>query len=303
MPYIFMIIFLAHWATSETVQEKDTNQEIRCYCNLAECVETSYLCKSESLGCFSDLTSSTDFNKASHGCLELLPRERNHGCQNLPGAPKGLPQNTLLLCCKEDLCNHVDSPETRNKFNETIHAVAAVHANNDEAQMLKGPTSRRPGYSSHEVWFKAATIAVPICGALILLMLILLAVKILKTDPQTHPPKLRGKGGGSPNLLSVVAHNPSADTNMNPAVKKLPLLYRQNDCSMPEGEKPAPQEKNEANDKLNRSPDLIDFHLHKVSNRAPCNLYQPLLPPAGVDAAHYKQLYSKPLVWGWPNHQ
>jgi len=34
------------------------------------------------------------------------------------------------------------------------------------------------------VWFRAATIAVPICGALILLMLIALAVRILRTDSQ-----------------------------------------------------------------------------------------------------------------------
>jgi len=37
-------------------------------------------------------------------------------------------------------------------------------------------------YSDSEVWFRAATIAVPICGAVILFVLIALAVKILKNE-------------------------------------------------------------------------------------------------------------------------
>ncbi|KAJ8909395.1 hypothetical protein NQ315_014521, partial [Exocentrus adspersus] len=39
-------------------------------------------------------------------------------------------------------------------------------------------------YSDSEVWFRAATIAVPICGAVILFVLIALAVKILKNEHQ-----------------------------------------------------------------------------------------------------------------------
>lgn len=39
-------------------------------------------------------------------------------------------------------------------------------------------------YSNSEVWFRAATIAVPICGAVILFVLIALAVKILKSEHQ-----------------------------------------------------------------------------------------------------------------------
>lgn len=38
------------------------------------------------------------------------------------------------------------------------------------------------GNAINDDWFKAATIAVPICGALILFVLIALAVKILKTE-------------------------------------------------------------------------------------------------------------------------
>lgn len=41
-------------------------------------------------------------------------------------------------------------------------------------------------YTESEVWFRAATIAVPICGAVILLALIGLAVKLLRTESSTN---------------------------------------------------------------------------------------------------------------------
>lgn len=42
-----------------------------------------------------------------------------------------------------------------------------------------------------DIWFRAATIAVPICGAVILFMLIAIAVKILRTDALDASNKLR----------------------------------------------------------------------------------------------------------------
>lgn len=39
-----------------------------------------------------------------------------------------------------------------------------------------------PAQYNNELWFKAATIAVPICGAVILVVLIALAVRILKKE-------------------------------------------------------------------------------------------------------------------------
>lgn len=43
------------------------------------------------------------------------------------------------------------------------------------------------GYNNADVWFKAATIAVPICGAVILFALIALAVRILRNEAQSSP--------------------------------------------------------------------------------------------------------------------
>ncbi|XP_073970642.1 uncharacterized protein isoform X1 [Rhodnius prolixus] len=275
-------------------------REIRCFCNMPECVGTNYMCKSDMLGCFSQLLPSLDVDRAEHGCVDLLPREKNIECQNVPGSTGSGLQGSLLLCCYEDMCNHIDSPEARSKFNETAHAMAVglLTGNTDEPLMLRGATGTRasPGYNSYEVWFKAATIAVPICGALILLILVILAIKILKSDPQALPPKFRSKGGsGTTSLLSgvVVAHNPSADTGCG-ASKKLPLLYHQNDCTnlrVPDFNQHQ-VDKNEALAKLNTGSDLIDLAKPGGHAAPTCNLYQPLLSPPQLSGHHHNNLYT-----------
>lgn len=47
---------------------------------------------------------------------------------------------------------------------------------------IGGGSLGRSAYTDQELWFRAATIAVPICGALILLILVLLAMKLLRSD-------------------------------------------------------------------------------------------------------------------------
>lgn len=50
--------------------------EIKCYCNLPECVETRNICKvDENDGaCFSDFLDYREISKARQGCLNLLPK-------------------------------------------------------------------------------------------------------------------------------------------------------------------------------------------------------------------------------------
>lgn len=43
-----------------------------CFCNMADCASTNYLCRSDGMGCFSDLNDNQDFSKAVHGCLDFL---------------------------------------------------------------------------------------------------------------------------------------------------------------------------------------------------------------------------------------
>lgn len=260
---------------SRQALERDTFPGVyRCFCNRQSCVKNGYMCKSEGHGCYSDLSDDLDFHKGKHGCIEQLSSEEERSCQNVPGSAQG-PKGSLLLCCHQDLCNHIDSPETRTKYNETLLAV--------RSQLRLGEESERFEYTDHEaVWFRAATVAVPICGALILLILVVLALKLLRPEPQPlRPNKLRVV----PSSRAMMGgNNPHMDTG----AKKLPLLYQHNDCSS------RGQEKNETNAKLNSPSNLLD--LHKSSQRAPCNLYQPLIPsPPPVD----ENMYNKAFLIDW----
>ena len=87
--------------------------EIRCYCNDASCVRTGYMCKSAMSRCFSQLTYERDSTRSIHGCAETLPvgdRDLCEGSGNVAEAKTGAKvQWPILLCCKEDMCNYMDS--------------------------------------------------------------------------------------------------------------------------------------------------------------------------------------------------
>lgn len=141
---------------------------VRCYCNQPDCVSQSYLCMGR--GCFTELSSS--LNPASlrpehspySGCLEKSLKER----QCLPG----------YLCCEEDLCNHVDSPAVRSKLNKTLQVLLG-----DSRAFLEPIQPTGHGVQSTDSWFRTATIAVPICGLIVLLMLASLAIRLLQPLP------------------------------------------------------------------------------------------------------------------------
>ncbi|XP_030761677.1 uncharacterized protein LOC115886584 [Sitophilus oryzae] len=149
------------------------SENLRCFCNLPRCVATGYLCKSDMGGCFSNFV---DFKKSAghHGCIEFLTAPDRNICllkQEYPAAEV----KPLLNCCSSDLCNHVDSPVAKNIPNNTFaeeDSVGKQQQNNQEQMM----------YTDTNIWFRVATIAVPICGAIILFVLIALAVKILKNE-------------------------------------------------------------------------------------------------------------------------
>uniref|UniRef100_A0A1B6FSL3 BMP and activin membrane-bound inhibitor homolog n=1 Tax=Cuerna arida TaxID=1464854 RepID=A0A1B6FSL3_9HEMI len=223
---------------SAQVQEWDNaknNSEIRCYCNLPECITTSYMCKSEGLGCFSDILAFSDVNKASHGCLDLLQSGRQDQCQNEPSSRSVAQPRSLLLCCYRDLCNHVDSPETRQRYNDTVLASSLVTDLDRSVMMVNSRLRQSPGYTNAEVWFRAATIAVPICGALILFVLIALAVRILQSDAMDDrvlAAKLRAKHSGfspvslnGPSFVHQLHDHERNKINGNLTSKKMPLLF------------------------------------------------------------------------------
>ncbi|KAL4705906.1 hypothetical protein ACJJTC_017488 [Scirpophaga incertulas] len=159
---------------------------VRCYCNTAQCVSTGYMCRSpRGGGCYSELAPRRTHH-ARHGCLHHLAeteKEALSRCQNSPvsGGPPPLADHSLLLCCFRDMCNHEDSPLSTARLNMT--------AGDSDTNTV---ASERGGYNG-EVWFKAATIAVPVCGALILFLLVAVAVRLLKADALLQADrKLRG---------------------------------------------------------------------------------------------------------------
>jgi len=164
--------------------------EVRCFCNLPACVSTGYMCKSSpGGGCFSDLHRRNYPNNENnsqyggrHGCVELLTnKEQRDWCQRYPNENlsrrKSPHLKSLLHCCYEDLCNHADSRQTKDLINDTLETIQVGHKVAENQDNL---------YTSADVWFKAATIAVPICGAVILFVLIALAVKLLRTESNHH---------------------------------------------------------------------------------------------------------------------
>ncbi|EEB19524.1 hypothetical protein Phum_PHUM578840 [Pediculus humanus corporis] len=78
---------------------------------------------------------------------------------------------------------------------------------------------------TNEIWFKAATIAVPICGAVILFLLVALAFKVLRSDHVTVD-KYCGKGKSNANYVDTHGMGyKMSELNSEEASKKMPLLY------------------------------------------------------------------------------
>lgn len=99
-------------------------------------------------------------------------------------------KKSLTQCCHHDMCNHVDSSQTKDIINNTQ---GTLNSTNFIYNSHKFPETHPIGnlqqpidYTDSQVWFRAATIAVPVCGAVILFVLIALAVKILRSENQNH---------------------------------------------------------------------------------------------------------------------
>ncbi|KAF3429037.1 hypothetical protein E2986_01092 [Frieseomelitta varia] len=155
-------------------------REVRCYCNQPECVPQGYMCRGR--GCFYPSLLRAE-HSAYSGCLDESFKEQQ--------CPTG------YLCCEQDLCNHVDSPAMRNRLNKTLQVLVG-----DQRPFLGPvqPISHRG--QSTDGWFKTATIAVPICGLIVLLILASLAIRLLQPVP-TQSDKLgphRMPGNGPPLL-------------------------------------------------------------------------------------------------------
>jgi len=302
-----------------------SSDDIRCYCNLPVCVSTSYMCKSDAGVCFSEIVEDIEYRtfrgqegyKRRHGCLELLEDEdQKSECRNMliGGSFRG---HRSLFCCSKDMCNHVDS-------RETIDAIQN-HTKNEQS-LRNDDMFSSPGYNSNEVWFKAAIIAVPICGCVILFLLIFLAVKILKTDSLNTSNKL---GVPYPHSNERKSNRDHFDPSSIVSNKKISLLIHHHDISSPhtteELLKSVPllvnetgvnyDKKNETNAKLNLTNG--ELKQNKESNSPLLGLQKNIsnsmyrnvnlsITPVKIDESDREKLYEKPVLtsvisWGPSN--
>lgn len=191
-----------------------TKDELRCHCNLPVCVATGYMCKSAMGMCFSEIVDRSDLSKSRHGCLELLTSDNVEACHNEPSSSSAQhlhSQRPLVLCCQDDLCN-LSAQQVQLRFNSALRnrngssssAVAAAAAAATAAAAAAKSSSSSVGLefrtvametrlygdmnagaghaTTKDLWLKAATIAVPIAGGFILVLLVFLAIRMLRRD-------------------------------------------------------------------------------------------------------------------------
>ncbi|XP_028333071.1 BMP and activin membrane-bound inhibitor homolog a [Gouania willdenowi] len=151
-----------------------TKGEIRCYCDAPHCVATGYMCKSELNACFTKVLDPLNVNSPlTHGCLD--PTVNTVDVCSGRTAVDALAGATLE-CCHDDMCNYrglYDLAHTRDATDSRYQPDTNNRNLVTRVQELA---------SAKEVWFRAAVIAVPIAGGLILVLLIMLALRMLRSE-------------------------------------------------------------------------------------------------------------------------
>ncbi|GAB1603441.1 BMP and activin membrane-bound inhibitor homolog [Argonauta hians] len=175
--------------------------EIRCHCNESGCVSTGYMCKSHSGTCYTlvhteQSQSNTETEVSVHGCVDGLRMAHRSLCNSALTEETRQKTNRLLVgssssslpfllrCCQKDMCNYM-------KKIDRLHFVTNTQSNES---ILRGRKQNQMSYTGNypernenaDLWFKAAVIAVPIAGGFILIVLVLVAVRMLRSDGQRH---------------------------------------------------------------------------------------------------------------------
>ncbi|RUS81391.1 hypothetical protein EGW08_010829, partial [Elysia chlorotica] len=183
--------------------------ELRCHCNESGCVATGYMCKSQAGQCYTALEVRGEDTHLTHGCLDSLPSHHRALCQRVadPAGPSagatasrlagdGDPQGgdssaPTLLCCTEHMCNYREDTDIgvnlMPKHNSTYRRGGLAKINEGSVYARDHHSARRrDDEADRDLWFKAAVIAVPIAGGFILVLLVLLAVRMLRSDSTRH---------------------------------------------------------------------------------------------------------------------
>lgn len=157
-----------------------TKGEIRCYCDAPHCVATGYMCKSELNACFTKVLDPFSANSPlTHGCLDP-GADAGDACAASPGSADALvaaAAHATLECCHDDMCNYRGLHDLAHTRESTDHGRYQPESSNRNLV-----TRVQELASAKEVWFRAAVIAVPIAGGLILVLLIMLALRMLRSE-------------------------------------------------------------------------------------------------------------------------
>ncbi|KFP80595.1 BMP and activin membrane-bound inhibitor, partial [Acanthisitta chloris] len=156
--------------------------EIRCYCDAAHCVATGYMCKSELSACFSRLLDPQNTHSPlTHGCLDSIASTADICQAKQAQNHSGTTTMSTLECCHEDMCNY-----------RGLHDVLSPSRGDTSGWRQSKPCASaiidlvvnvsRDTRGGSKLWFRAAVIAVPIAGGLILVLLIMLALRMLRSE-------------------------------------------------------------------------------------------------------------------------
>ncbi|MFT7812266.1 BMP and activin membrane-bound inhibitor homolog [Arapaima gigas] len=154
-----------------------TKGEIRCYCDAPHCVATSYMCKSVLNACFTRVLDPLTANSPlTHGCLDLIGPSvdlcsSSHAGHRSTGS-------SALQCCYDDMCNYRGLHDLAHNKGEPSDLGSRHQSDGSRSLIAKVQELA----SAKEVWFRAAVIAVPIAGGLILALLVMLALRMLRSE-------------------------------------------------------------------------------------------------------------------------
>ena len=106
-------------------RSKAPGREVRCYCNLPDCVSQGYLCRGS--GCFTELPQPVGLKHPPN--QQLINGRSEHAAVYSGCLDDGSVDRLCLrgrMCCEQDLCNHVDSPAVRARLNRTLQGNAPM---------------------------------------------------------------------------------------------------------------------------------------------------------------------------------
>ncbi|CAG5895548.1 BMP and activin membrane-bound inhibitor homolog a [Menidia menidia] len=153
-----------------------TKGEIRCYCDAPHCVATGYMCKSELNTCFTKVKDPRNKNSPlTHGCSDSSANSVDV-CSSSQRVADILTGALTLECCHDDMCNYRGLHDHAHTRDSTGDRYQYESNNRNLVTQVQGLASTK------DVWFRAAVIAVPIAGGLILVLLIMLALRMLRSE-------------------------------------------------------------------------------------------------------------------------